>query len=181
MSTSFTGQIMYTGFNFAPVHWAQCSGQLMAISQNTALFSLIGTFYGGNGVTTFALPDMRSRVPINQGAGLGLSPYVVGEEGGTENASLTTSTIPTHTHQLVASTSKATSKTPASDSMLGRAVATTQLPFVYIPSGQATTFNNMAATVIGAGGGSSVPFEIIQPILTVNCNICLAGVFPQRQ
>jgi microcystin-dependent protein len=179
MAEPYLGQLMYTGFGFPPHGWAQCNGQLLPISQNTALFALIGTFYGGNGQTTFALPDMRGRVPIHQGQGQGLSPYVIGQESGTEQVTLLTSEMPQHTHTLVASTNKAETSAPAAGSMLGRAVALTQLPLVYIPSASSTGSAVMNPASIGVAGGS-FPFEVLQPVLTVNCNIALAGVFPAR-
>src|SRR5688572_4385704 len=98
----FLGQIQAFGFNFAPRGWAQCQGQLLAISANTALFSLLGTTYGGNGQTTFALPDLRGRTMVGQGQGPGLSPYVIGEQGGTENVTLTVNNLAAHTHVAVA-------------------------------------------------------------------------------
>src|SRR5215470_14379508 len=101
MSQPFLGQIALFPYNFAPRGWALCRGQLMSISQNTALFSLLGTFYGGNGVSTFALPDLQGRVPISAGEGPGLSPYVQGEEGGVETVSLLSTENASHNHALV--------------------------------------------------------------------------------
>src|SRR5580765_2676031 len=98
MSQPFLGQIAIFGFNFPPRGWALCNGQTLAIAQNTALFSLLGTTYGGNGQTTFALPNLQSRVPIHQGQGSGLSPYTIGQEGGTESVTLTTGEMPAHVH-----------------------------------------------------------------------------------
>jgi microcystin-dependent protein len=98
MSDPFVGEIRMTAFNFAPSGWALCNGQLLSISQNQALFALIGTFYGGNGTTTFQLPDLRSRSPIHQGQGLGLSVMTIGETGGVENTSVLLNNLPAHTH-----------------------------------------------------------------------------------
>src|SRR5581483_6644516 len=95
---AFVGTILTFGFNFAPSQWALCNGQTMAISQNAALFSLLGTFYGGNGVSNFQLPNLQSRLPIGMGQGLGLSQYVIGQTAGTENAALTINNMPSHTH-----------------------------------------------------------------------------------
>src|SRR5499426_4244130 len=98
MSEPFLGQIQPFGFNFAPTGWATCDGQILSIAQHTALFSLLGTTYGGNGQTTFRLPDLRGRVPVHQGQGPGLSPYTLGEVTGTENVTLITTQIPAHNH-----------------------------------------------------------------------------------
>src|SRR6266480_4308295 len=100
MSEPFLGEIRTFGFNFAPRGWAQCNGQLLSISQNTALFSLLGTTYGGNGQTTFALPDLRSRVPIHQGQGPGLSQYSIGQSAGNESVTLNQSQMPAHIHPV---------------------------------------------------------------------------------
>src|SRR5450631_2987711 len=102
MSEPFLGEIRMFGFNFNPQGWAQCNGQLMAISQNTALFSLLGTNFGGNGQTTFGLPDLRGRVPVHAGQGPGLSPYNIGEQTGTENVTLLSSQMPSHSHGVSA-------------------------------------------------------------------------------
>jgi len=102
MATPFIGMIVMFGGNFAPRSWAFCSGQILPIAQNTALFSILGTTYGGNGQTTFALPDLRSRVPIHPGQGPGLSPYSLGQQGGVETVTLTTNQMPAHNHSLVA-------------------------------------------------------------------------------
>src|SRR5215218_473307 len=103
----YTGEIRMFAGSFAPAGWAFCDGQLMPISENDALFVLIGTTYGGDGQSTFALPNLQSRVPIHQGSGSGLSTYVIGESGGVESVTLTTGQIPTHTHQLLGSTTLA--------------------------------------------------------------------------
>src|SRR5262245_2996958 len=112
MSQPYIGEIRMVGFNFAPLGWALCNGQLLAISQNTALFSLLGTTYGGNGQTTFALPDLRGRIPIHQGQGPGLSNRVLGEVGGQESVALTSQQMPAHTHALLASPSPGTTISP---------------------------------------------------------------------
>src|SRR5271170_1941307 len=96
----YLGQILMVGFNFAPLGWALCNGQILSIAQNTALFSLLGTIYGGDGVSTFALPNLQSRVPIHQGQGTGLSPYVIGSAGGTENVTLLSTQMPSHNHLI---------------------------------------------------------------------------------
>lgn len=106
MSDPYLGEIRLVGFNYAPINWALCDGQLLPISQNSALFSLLGTLYGGNGVTTFGLPDLRGRVPMHQGQGPDLSPRTVGESGGAETVTLTTNQIPSHTHTLTGSAAR---------------------------------------------------------------------------
>src|SRR5580765_3610287 len=105
MAEPFLGEIRAFGFYFAPLGWATCDGQIMSIAQNQALFSLLGTTYGGNGTTTFALPDLRSRVPVHQGQGPGLSPYAEGQAGGTEAVTLAAAQMPQHTHPVNASSS----------------------------------------------------------------------------
>src|ERR1700722_19289318 len=96
----FIGQILMFGFNFAPIGWALCNGQMLSIAQNTALFSLLGTYYGGDGVSTFALPNLQGRVPIHQGSGIGLSPYTIGQSAGSENITLLANQMPTHNHLM---------------------------------------------------------------------------------
>src|ERR1044071_3337098 len=112
MSTPFVAEITIFAFNFAPRGWALCQGQLLAISQNTALFSLLGTMYGGNGVTTFGLPDLRGRTPVHVGQGPGLSPYDQGQVGGTETESLTVSQLPAHSHLMRVSANTANTASP---------------------------------------------------------------------
>jgi microcystin-dependent protein len=177
MTQAFVGQLVHVGFAFAPKGYALCNGQLLPISQNTALFSLLGTFYGGDGKSNFALPDMRGRAPVKFGQGPGLTLYDIGEATGAEGATLDPTQIPAHAHTLVVSTDKGTTAAPAAGSMLGRAVALTQLPLVYIPSTPAPTLVNTAAKSIRVTGG--LP-PVIQPALTVSCCIALQGIFPAR-
>src|SRR5689334_8868100 len=108
MTQPFIGEIRFFGFNFPPRGWASCAGQLLSIAQNQALFSLLGTTYGGNGVQTFALPDLRSRVPVGVGSNGGVGTYTLGEQSGTENVTLLTTQIPQHNHNLVGTTATAT-------------------------------------------------------------------------
>src|SRR5262245_46307226 len=112
MAEPFIGEIRVFGFNFAPLGWATCDGQLLAISQNTALFSLIGTFYGGDGQTTFGLPDLRSRVPLHQGQGPGLSAHSLGSKTGAESVTLTAQQMPSHTHPVSCHGTKGASNSP---------------------------------------------------------------------
>jgi microcystin-dependent protein len=148
---------------FAPQCWALCNGQLLPINQNQALFSLLGTTYGGNGTTTFALPDLRSRVPVHQGQGPGLSPYAEGQAGGTEAVTLAAAQMPQHTHSVNASSSAATSDNPA-----GRTLARSASHIYHPESGQHTV---MDANMLGEAGGSQ-PHGNIQPYLAVT--FCIA-------
>jgi len=198
MSQPFLGQIIQGGWNFAPRGYHICDGSLLSISQNTALFSLLGTTYGGNGTTTFALPDLRGRAMIGSGQGPGLANYVLGEMTGTENATISTSNMPAHTHgatftqagsALNVTTDKATSKGAAAGSYLARAVdgATggTSVPEIYLPAGGspalvALSGLNVAGTVSVQPSGSGLPFGILNPLTVVTVIIALQGIFPSR-
>jgi microcystin-dependent protein len=170
MSEPFIGEIIMFGGNFAPRGWAFCQGQLLSIAQNTALFSILGTTYGGNGQTTFALPDMRGRYPMQPGQGPGLSPRTLGEQGGTETVTLISTQMPAHNHTLNASAEEAGAKNPN-----GMVLATTTAP-AYIASPIDTTLNPAA---IGVAGGSQ-PHNNMSPFLCVNFLIALEGIFPSR-
>lgn len=172
MATPYLGEIRNFGFNFPPRNWAQCAGQLLSIAQNTALFSLLGTTYGGNGTTTFALPDLRGRMPIGVGQGPGLSNYVQGEVGGTETTTLLTSNMPSHTHALNAKTGGGNQGAPTGHLL----AASDQRNSQYTSAAADTT---LAANAIGSAG-SSTPFSNMQPYLATNYCIALAGVFPSR-
>lgn len=168
------------GFNFAPNGWALCNGQIMPISQNTALFSLLGTQFGGNGTSTFALPNLQSRVPIHQGQGPGLTPYQMGEEVGVEMVHLINAEMPLHNHALGVSTAHGTVTSPSNAVLAVTASGTGRVP----PPGNldfvSTTGNvTMANSVIGIAGGD-VPHTNIQPFLTINFIIALTGIFPAR-
>jgi microcystin-dependent protein len=171
MSEPFVGEIRMLGFGFAPQGWALCNGQLLPISQNTALFDLLGTTYGGDGRTTFALPDMRSRVPVCQGQGPGLSSYAEGQAGGAETVTLAAAQMPGHTHPV-----KASSTAAASDHPEGRALARSA-SHIYTAKPDASTVMN--ADMLGDAGGSQ-PHDNIQPYLAVNFCIALNGIFPSR-
>lgn len=175
MSDPFLGQIMMVGFNFAPRGWATCDGQLMAISQNTALFALLGTQFGGNGQTTFGLPDLRGRVPIHQGQGPALTPRVMGEISGVENVQLNANQMPAHNHQLSGTTDAANSASPAGG--FPAAVNYGGDPVQAYKTTGATTA--MHGNAIGIAG-QSLPHPNMQPYLVVNFVIALAGVFPSR-
>ena len=170
MAEPFLGEIRVFGFNFAPVGWAFCQGQLLPIAQNTALFSLLGTTYGGDGVQTFALPDLRGRVPVNMGQGPGLSPYNLGQASGTETVTILQNQMPAHGHSVQANDGPGSGTRPAG-SVLARTGAST-----YAAAPDGTT---MAATMISqAGGGQPVPN--LQPLLVLNLCIALQGIFPSR-
>ena len=165
--------MMFAG-TFAPRGWAFCSGQLLPIAQNTALFSILGTTYGGNGQTTFALPDLRGRAPVHGGQGPGLSTYTIGEQGGTESVTLLSTQMPAHTHTLQADQNAADSTDPAAHLMGNIGVG--QTPTQY-SSGSANTAMN--PTSIGPAGGSQ-PHANMQPFLCVNFIIALEGIYPSR-
>lgn len=182
MSTFFTGEIQLFGFNFAPKNWAQCNGQILPISQNQALFSLLGTVYGGNGVTTFALPDLRGRLPMGQGQGPGLSARTLGQALGEESHTLIATQTPTHTHSVnVISNPTLANNTavPGSTQFLAQTTfsgpdgATTN---IYVPDSAPGNAMNTAA--VGTTGGQ--PHSNLMPLLAVNFCICLSGVFPTR-
>ena len=164
--------ILFAG-NFAPRGWAFCQGQLLPISQNQALFSLLGTTYGGNGQTTFALPDLRGRAPIGMGQGPGLSNIDLGQSGGAESVTLTSSQMPSHTHALNAVTDNGDGSTPT-NSLLAHSGALDK-EFKANTNGNTT----MHPTAIGAAGGSQ-PASIVSPYLGMNYIIALQGVFPSR-
>jgi microcystin-dependent protein len=167
MSEVFLGQIMLGGFDFAPAHFALCNGQILPIAQNQALFSLLGTQYGGNGTTTFALPDMRGRTPL----GADGNSYTQGQAGGIETVTLTNSTLPTHTHGFMGSTTDATARSPA-DALYGK---TSNESIYASPGSQAT----LASQTVGASGGSQA-HNNMQPYLATNFFIALSGIFPSR-
>ncbi len=166
----FIGEISMFGGNFAPRGWAFCNGQLLSISENSALFSLLGTTYGGDGRTTFGLPDLRGRVPVHFGNGPGLSNYRLGQKGGTETTTLTVQQMPNHNHQIEASNSPANSS-EVSGTVMGKAVG---MPGLYSNKAPDT---NMKPT--GNTGGNQ-SFNIIQPYQSINYIIALQGVFPSR-
>lgn len=170
--TPFVGQIDIVPYNFAPVGWAMCQGQLLSIAQNTALFSLVGTTYGGDGESTFALPDFRGRMAIGQGGGPGLSPYVMGQSGGVEQVTLTLGQLPIHSHAAMASSAPSSALGPG-----GSEWATTT---TYLYSSTATTLAPMNNTAIGAVGGGQ-PHENRPPFLVMNFIIALEGIYPSRE
>lgn len=162
------GTIILFAGNFAPRGWLFCDGSLLSIAQNTALFSLLGTTYGGNGQTTFALPDLRGRVPMQQGSGPGLTPRTLGEQVGAENVTLLSMNLPAHTHTLLVSSNTANDDIPE-----GQALASGQF---YDPSAPSVPLH--PATVTPAGG--SQPVNNMQPSLALNYIIAAEGIYPSR-
>ncbi|MAZ27266.1 MAG: phage tail protein [Cytophagaceae bacterium] len=176
----YLGQIILVGFNFAPRGTASCDGQLLAISQNQALFSLLGTIYGGDGRTTFALPDLRSRVPVHQGQGPGYTNRPIGSRGGQESTTLGVPNLPPHSHILKANASNATSSTPVAGQSLaahGVADGRTFDPVNGYVSGDPTIDLNTKS--IGLTG-SGTSFNNMQPYLTMHYVIATQGIFPSR-
>lgn len=175
MSQYFLGQIMMAGFGFAPKYFALCNGQLLAISQNQALFSLLGTQFGGNGTTNFALPDLRGRTPIGYATSVdpGWQPpsVQIGEVGGAENVTLLTSNLPTHTHAAAATTSAGTTRNPR-----GNLYAAPNASIYGPSSGPQVPLN---AQSLSPTGGNQ-PHPNLQPYSTINFCIALSGVFPSR-
>ncbi|MGD0104328.1 MAG: tail fiber protein [Rhodopila sp.] len=179
MSEPFLGQITVFPYNFAPMGWADCAGQLLPISQYSALFSLLGTQYGGNGQTNFALPNLQGAVPVGQGPQPGGSAYVIGETGGAETVTLTTSSMPGHTHALNATTASATVNLP-SGQLLATALKGNPI------NGDKGEIYNVAQPDTGLTPGSiqpaggSQPHNNTQPFLVLRYCIALTGVFPSR-
>ena len=171
MSEPFVGEIRMFAGNFAPAGWAFCDGQLLAISQNDTLFSLIGTIYGGDGSTTFALPDLRGRLPIHSGAGPGLSMQQLGEKAGEEKVTLTVNQLPSHSHEFRVSTSSGTENNPE-----GAFVAASANVRTFRPATADTNLN--ASTVSNTGGSQS--HTNLMPYLCLSFIIALFGIYPSR-
>jgi len=172
LSDQYLGEIRLFPYNFAPSGWAFCNGQIMSIQQNTALFSLLGTTYGGNGTTTFALPDLRGRAPISSGQGTGLSNWTLGQIVGSENVSILLANLPTHNHTVSpgANDSAATATRP------GGAVMARVSSAIYASASDGTT---MAASTTSSTG-SNQPISVLNPRLVLNYCIALQGIFPSR-
>jgi microcystin-dependent protein len=183
----FLGTIKLFGFNFAPRGWLICQGQLLSIAQNTALFSLLGTTYGGNGTTTFALPNLSGRVALGQGQLLGGAVYTMGEVAGSENITLLQTQLPTHLHTATAATTailsaestQATAQNPAGKCLAsGTNIYATEDPAANRQMAPTCISATTTVTVNPAGG--SQPFSILQPFLVMNYSICTSGIFPPR-
>lgn len=166
----FIGEIKLFAGTFAPRGWALCDGQLMAVAQNTPLFSLVGTIYGGDGETTFALPDLRGRVPIHQGTGSGLSPRAIGSKGGLENVSVSTTQLAAHSHGVSASNAPGTESDPT-----GNVLAASPSVSVYLEEAGTAA---LAGGSLGASSGGSSAHTNVQPFLCVNYIIALVGIYP---
>lgn len=169
----FVAEIRIFPFNFAPRGWAWCDGQLLPLSQNTALFSLLGTTYGGNGKSNFALPDLQGRAPMHPGQGPGLSLHDLGETGGSETVSLLESEIPSHSHALRCSSDDGDLKAPSPNRVLARSIPGT----LYGTSNSG--LQGMADVALAPAGGDQ-PHNNLQPYLTFYFCIALQGVFPPR-
>lgn len=174
MADPFVAEIRIFPFNFPPKGWAFCDGQLMPLSQNTALFSLLGTTYGGDGKSTFALPDLQGSSAMHPGQGQGLSQRFLGQQGGAETVTLLVSEMPVHTHGLQAQTNPSTTTLPAADTSVARSGGGSF--YKANPFGATTS---MAFQALPPAGGS-LPHNNLQPYLTLNYCIALQGVFPQR-
>lgn len=174
MGQPFIGQVIAVAFNFAPQGWVQCNGQLLPISGNDALFSLIGTTFGGDGVSTFGVPDLRGRAVVGMGTGAGLSNYVLGQLGGSPNVTLTTANMPAHTHAVMGATN-GTSAIPANNAVLGAASDGSSL--LYDAPNNPVTLNPSAVTT--ASGGAQ-PHDNQQPYQVVTYIMCSEGIFPPQ-
>ena len=171
MADPFVAEIRIFGFNFAPKGWAFCNGQILPISQNTALFSLLGTTYGGDGKSNFALPNLQGNAPMQPGQGSGLSLHDLGEMGGSDTVTLIENEIPSHTHTMRASLDDADLSIPQAGRSLAKASAN-----LYSPGGGTSPLAFQALTP----AGGSLPHNNLQPYLTLNFCIALQGVFPAR-
>jgi microcystin-dependent protein len=174
MSDQFVAEIRIFPFNFPPKGWAFCDGQLLPLSQNTALFSLLGTTYGGDGKSNFALPDMQGSSPMHPGQGPGLSLHDLGETSGTQFVTLLESEIPAHSHSWKAANSDSNSQSPAANLMAGGIGGIA----MYAPSNVGSVTQLAFQSLVPAGG--SLPHNNMQPYLTLNFCIALQGVFPPR-
>lgn len=177
MSEPFIGEVRAFGFHFAPVGWAFCNGALMSIAQNPALFSILGTTFGGDGTATFGLPDLQDRAPMHWGQGVGLTPRVIGEVLGSQSVTLTTAQMPSHSHTIQTQAGNTLSQEKSEPSAAawlgvsasGKAYNPNEVPFD-------ATFSSKAIAV----NGGSAPHQNMQPLLALNFCIALQGIFPAR-
>ena len=167
----YVGEIMLFGGNFAVRQWANCDGQLLAVSSNDALFSILGTTYGGDGRTTFGVPDLRGRTPINAGAGPGLQPVVMGQKYGAETLTLTSATMPSHAHTLPVLNAPGDQRTPSGNILAGDATNDT----IYAAPSRA---NAHLAPTQASGGGQ--PINVLDPSLVISIQVAIQGLFPSR-
>jgi microcystin-dependent protein len=175
MANPFVAEIRIFPFNFAPKDWAFCDGQIMSISQNTALFSLLGTTYGGDGKSNFALPNMQGSAPMHPGQGPSLSLHDLGETGGTDTVQLIQSEIPQHSHTMMAANFPADQSTPSPARALARSVNAA----AYVSGASQSTFVQMNDNMLAPTGGDQ-PHNNLMPYLTLNFCIALQGVYPPR-
>jgi microcystin-dependent protein len=172
MSEPFVGEIFMSGFNFAPRDWVFCDGSLLPIAQYDVLFSLLGTIYGGDGQSTFAVPDLRGRVPIHFGQGPGLPNYLQGQLGGTEAVTLTANQIPAHSHAVSVSSTTGSSSTPNPGLTLGSNVGAD----MYTPEAA----DGVSGMTVSGGGGGSVAHANLMPYLVINFFIATVGIYPTQ-
>ena len=177
MSDPYLGEIRIFAGNFAPVGWSFCNGSLVAISENEALFALVGTTYGGDGINTFGLPNLQGRAPMHQGNGLGLTSRTMGETAGTETVTLVTNNLPQHTHNLVATTAAGTTAAPSG--MMFATMPSTFHAYTNPQSGDTLVESDFASNAIGSSGGSQ-PHENMMPYMAINYIIALEGIFPSQ-
>lgn len=170
----FIGEVKWFGGNFAPLGWAISEGQLLPISQNSALFSVLGTYYGGDGRTTFGLPDLRGRSPLGRGQGPGLANRRIGEKGGQERHQLTVQEIPAHSHQARGANVKGTQEFPGGNLIAGPNKGKAK---TFVPTTKQTT--PLSPATIGLAGGSQ-PHAVMSPYTVLTPLICLQGVYPSR-
>ncbi len=170
MSEPYVGEIRMVGFSFAPQGWAFCDGSLLSIASNEVLFNLIGTTYGGDGVSTFALPDLRGRIPFHQGTGQSLPPLVIGQASGSEAVTLITSQLPAHTHTLAANSSAGTGSSPKDSYWAASTLAE------YATEAVSHTMAPAAVSLIGGG----LPHDNMPPFVTINFVISLFGIYPSQ-
>lgn len=197
MSESYTGEISMFGFNFAPRNWAFCNGQIMAIAQNQALYALLGTIYGGDGRTTFSLPGLQGRSPMQFGTGPGLSSHPIGMKAGAEFNTLDTLHMPSHNHTaqlqataattMSASLDKANATVPTNNAILSEAVTGFNPTSIYDTNGVASSTVNLGGLTTAVSGsvtignnGSNQPVNNMSPYLAINFSISLMGIFPSR-
>ncbi|PQV49132.1 phage tail protein [Paraburkholderia sp. BL21I4N1] len=203
MSDPYLGEIRMVGFNFAPVGWALCQGQIVSIAQNNALFALLGTTFGGTGTTTFGLPNFSGRAPVGMGQGPGLSPVVWGEIGGTETTTILQTQMPIHTHVATASgggtgnvqisvpattTTTGTTATPASNTVLAPGASAGHPATIYSTAAANTSLAPFSApvtttppTIVNQPAGGSQPVSLRNPYLGTTFIIALQGIYPTRQ
>lgn len=181
----YIGQIQLFGFYFAPRGWMLCQGQIISIAQNTALFSLLGTTFGGNGQTTFALPHLGGRVAVGQGQAPGVGHnYQMGEVAGSETTTLTTNNMPAHTHPMTSvlngTTAAGTSSDPSGRALANAKDINTDPANIYATGGSAVALSGSSVNTTAGVSGGSQPFSIVQPYLTLNYCIAIEGIFPSR-